>query len=315
MREFDVIAVLEGKHPSAPLPDLQMIVQHDLTAVLSATPRRTARAPQTLRQHLHDAAQHLDWQTSCMYLAPLLPVRLDTPLTRDGAAAMLTANQPFLTQLLARYAGMAQVQVTVSWQEDDALRRFGPEAGLTGPQNDPRAACHQIALRLSMVVGAELATICTEIVPLPVAPGLIWSGVILMPLRRLSDLQRVLGKIQAIWPEGLQIRHIGPDPVTSFATLDLTAITRRQIDQALHSFGLHSADELGQLALVRRRRLSSLALLGDAAHRDEIGEQAEILAAVARLPAFGQGMNEGMTLCRIWTDGRSSLLPQNRAVA
>lgn len=314
MREFDVIAVLEGKHPSPPLPDLQMIVQNDLTAVLSATPRADLRQPQSLRQHLDDAALHLARQTACMQLAPLLPVRLDTPMTREGAAALLTANQPFLTQLLGRYAGMAQVQVTVSWQEGAALQHFGQGDGMTALRahgGTPAEAVQQIALQLSMLIGVELAAISTEIVPLPLTSGLIYSGVVLVPLRRLPDLTRALTKVQALWPDGLHIRQIGPDPVTSFATLDLSPVTTRQIDQALLTFGLQSRADLTQLAAARRRRLQTVGRLDDAAKREEIGEQAEILAAAARLP----NNRQGFALCRIWTDGRIGLQPQNRAVA
>jgi hypothetical protein len=311
MPEFDVIAVLEGKHHTPPLPDLQMIVQHDLTAVLAATARPAMRPPQSLAQHLQDAARHLTWQTACMQTAPLLPVRLDTPLTREGAAAMLTANHPFLTQLLTRYAGMAQVQVTVTWNEAEALHRFGADIAPSGDPQDMGKLSQQVALRLSMTIGAELASFSTEISPLPLAPGLVWSGVILLPLRRLSDLQRAVQRLQAIWPEGLHIRQIGPDPVTSFATLDLTDVTMRQLDQALTSFGLRSVADLGQLAMARRRRLGSIGRHDDAAKRAEIGEQAEILAAAARLP----NPAKGFALCRIWTDGRVSAPLHDRAVA
>lgn len=293
MPEHDLIAVVEGRHPCPPLPDLQMIVQGELTAVLSAAQRPTHRPRQTLRQHLADAATHLGWQTACMRLAPLLPVRLDTPLTPMGAAAFLTANQPFLAQLLTRYAGMAQVQVTVSW----------PDTGKRPADPPPM----QTALQLSARIGADLATVATEVAPLPLAPGLLYSAVVLLPLRKLGDLDR----IAQMWPDGLHIRQIGPDPVTSFATLDLSPVTSAQIDQALSSFGLHSLANLGQLAMARRRRLITAGPVYDQTQREEIGEQAEILAAAARLPR----PQNGFALCRIWEGGRVGTQPQNRAVA
>ena len=318
MRDYDLIAVLEGQHPSPPLPDVQMIVQGNLTAVLSASPRPVPRPPQSLSQHLAAAAQHLARQTACMALSPLLPVRLDTPLTHADAARFLTANQPFLDQLLSRYAGMAQVQVTVSWTEAAVATRFAQEADLaalhapTPPSAlDMATAVHLMALRLSAMISAHLATVAAEIAPLGLTPGLVWSGIVLLPLRRLTELNRVLDKVSALWPQGLQIRQIGPDPVTSFATLDLARVTPRDIDRALTAFGLQRVTDLGQLAAARRRKLSDARLLDDPATRAEIGDQAEILAATARLT----GTKDGFSLCRIWTAGRVSPQPPQRAVA
>lgn len=318
MHDYDLIAVMEGRHPTAPLPDLQMIVQDDLTAVLSASPRPTTHPPQSLRQHLANVAVHLARQTACMMLSPLLPARPDTPLTRDGAAAFLTANQPFLNQLLTRYAGMAQVQVTVSWQESGVLSRFGQEPELAPLLDQATAsaetfarAVHRMAVRIAAVIGADLATVATDIAPLTLAPDLLWSGVVLLPLRRLGDLNRVLDKVAAIWPDGLRIRQIGPDPITSFATLDLSPVTPRQIDQALSSFGLRSVSDLGQLAVARRRKLMAVGRFDDMAQRAEICDQAAILVAAARL----NGSRDGFSLCRIWTDGRDAARAQSRDVA
>lgn len=331
MREYDLIAVLEGRHPAPPLPDLQMIVQGDLTAVLSAFPRPVLRPAQSLDQHLQAAAWHLARQTACMGLSPLLPVRLDTPLTRAGAARFLAANHPFLDPLLTRYAGMAQVQITVSWHEAAVSSRFGHEAELATALADgaPSAqsmaqalalAVQQMALRVSAMIGADLATLATRIVPLGLAPGLVWSGIVLVPLRRLTELNRVLDKVTALWPEGLQVRQLGPDPVTSFATLDLSPVTPRQIDQALTAFGLVAPAEPGRLALARRRKLVEANRFPDPALRAEISDQAEILAAAARLFAARlngprrNGSGDGFALCRIWAEG-SLTAPPHRAVA
>lgn len=300
MRDHALIAVLEGRHPVPPSADLQMVVQGDLTAVLAVAASQTPRPAQSLRQHLADAATHHAWQKICMMLAPLLPVRLDTRVTKDGAARFLTANRPFLTQLLDRYAAMAQVQVTVLWQPDAALARFGVGETL-----------HQLARRLSGSITAAIARVATEVAPLTLAPELLWSGIVLLPLQDLGDLNRALAKITALWPEGVSVRQIGPDPVSAFATLDLSPVTRREIEQALQTFGLPDLSALGQLSAIRRRKLLLASGFDDGALRAEIQDQAEILTSAARLRDAG----DGFALCRIWSDSRSGPPARNLAVA
>lgn len=292
MHKYALIAVLEGRHPAPPMPDLQMLVQGDLTAVLAATPRRAPRAPQSLRQHLGDAATHLAWQKACMLLAPLLPVRLDTQLTLAGTAAFLTANRPFLTQLLTRFAGLAQVQVTVQRRQDGA-------------------ATHQIARDLSTTVANEIARIATDIAPLTLTPDLLYSSLALLPLQDIGALNRALARITAPWPEGLTLRQTDPDPVSAFATLDLSPVTPRQIDRALATFGLPNLSALGQLPAIRRRRLLMASGFDDGALRTEIHEQAEVLTSAARL----DDARDGFALCRIWSDNHARPKARNLAVA
>ena len=304
MRDHALIAVLEGRHPAPPHPDLQMVVQGDLTAVLSKAPRPSPRPPQSLRQHLADAITHHALQNACMFLAPLVQVRLETPLTCEGAAACLTANRPFLEQLLTRYAGQAQIQVTVMWQDAAALAQFNA-------QPDHPASRHQIAQRLSRLIGAEIAMIATEVAPLHLTPELLCSGVVLLPLQDLGDLNRALARLAALWPDGLTMRQIGPDPVNAFAKLDLSTITPRQIEQALTSLGLQALTDLDHLPAIRRRKLPMASGFDDGALRIEINDQAEILAAAARL----DDARRGFSLCRIWSDGGAPPPSQSRAVA
>lgn len=299
MRHHALIAVLEGRHPTPPAADLQMLVQGDLTAVLAAAPRQTPRAPQSLHQHLGDAATHLARQKACMRLAPLLPVRLDTHLTLAGTAAFLTANRPFLTQMLTRHAGLAQMQVTVLWQRDAAAARF------------PGEALHQIARRLSAAITIEIARVATAVAPLTPAPELLYSGMVLLPLQDLGALNRAAARITALWPEGLCLHQTGPDPVSAFATLDLAPITPRHIDRALATFGLPDLSALGQLPAIRRRKLLMAGGFDDGALRSEIHNQAEVLTSAARL----DDVRDGFALCRIWSDSRIRPKARNLAVA
>jgi len=328
MREYDLIAVLEGRHPFAPAPNLQMpelqtIIQNGLTAVLSAIPRPPLRPAPSVAQQLQNGARQLALQTACMDMAPLLPVRLDTAVTLAGAKRLLMANQPFLDQLLTRYAGLAQVQIMASWQDAGLPTRFANEAARTDPRAqslpwspDSTAATRtsakqQVSRQISSMISARLATVVTQIAPLALTPGLVWSGIVLVPLQRLRDLTRALDQVSALWPEGLQIRQIGPDPVTAFATIDVVQVTATQIETALKAFWLHPAADHGQLAAARRRRLDEASRLHNPALRAAISHQAEILTAAARLNL----PNHGFALCRIRTDHNTRVQPPDRAVA
>jgi hypothetical protein len=77
------------------------------------------------------------------------------------------------------------------------------------------------------------------------------------------------------------------------------------------TFGLHPAADLGQLAAARRRRLVEANRRHDPVLRAEIRDQAETLAAAARLDLPRQGF----ALCRIWADHSIGLQPPDRAVA
>lgn len=294
---YDLIAVAEGRHANPPLPDLQMVVQGDLTAILAAAPRPSPRPVQSLQQHLADAETHHDRQQACLHLAPMLPVRFDTPLTREAAARCLTANQPFLDQLLARYAGLAQMQVSVRWDRTGAPTHFGAHTST--------------AAHLSTQIGAEIGRIATAVLPQTLTPDLLFCGMVLIPLQDLGALSRALARIKALWPQGLTLQQSRPDPVGAFATLDLTPVHSREIEQALVSFGLSSLADLAQVPSLRRRKLLLASGFDDGALRVEIQDQAEILSAASRLT----DPHKGFALCRIWSDGRLHSATRQRAVA
>lgn len=316
MREFDLIAVLDGTHLQAPAAGMQMVPAAGLTAVLSTQPRPLMRLPQSRAIQLKAAAQRLSLQEACMTIATVLPARQDCGLTLPGASAFLIANQPLLQDLMARFAGMVQVQVTVSWNASAVLRRFSHEAelapifaqGHVAPA-DLAEAVRRLAARLGAIMGAKLAEVAVTTVALPQTADVLWNGALLVPSAALPALDTAVEAIDAIWPEGLQIRQIGPAPVASFALLEVEPVMSAQIAAALGLLGLHALKDPQEQAAARRRHLMEAA--SDPQQREAVRTAARIIEAAARLP----DPPRDLALCKIWGEGQAAPQAQAREVA
>ena len=316
MREFDLIAVLDGTNHDAPVAGVQMVPAGGLTAVLSTVPRPLMRLPQSRANQLLATATLLALQEACMTHATLLPARQNRGMTRAGASAFLLANQPFLKDLMTRFRGLAQVQVTVSWNAPSVLQRFSHEVELAAifarghvTPADLAAAIPRLAARLGGIIAGILADACVDMAPLPVAQDVLWNGALLVPTAALLALDQAVEAVDAIWPEGLRIRQIGPAPVASFALLEVEPVSPAQIAAALGQLGLHSLPDLRELAAARRQHL--MAAPTGAQDRDAIRAAARIVEAAGRLPE----PHMPLTLCRIWAEGRATSAPLAREVA
>jgi hypothetical protein len=323
MALFELIGLVCNSHPVSPVPELQMVVYNDQTAVLSAAPKPFLRLPKGRRDHLIEVAERLRRQEDCMALGTFLPVQQGSALTKDGAKALLVANQPELAGLFARFAGLVQLQITVSWDEKDVLARFCHSRELAPifqrGHVDPKElglAIAALATRLSGAIAAELSAVASDIVELPVTTGILWNGAVLVPHAQLAALDQAVEAIDAIWSEGLKIRQIGPAPISSFVTLKLEPVTRKQIDRALERFRLQTGWASADLAQARRLALKSLGPESDSAAREAIREQARIAEAAARLEAAGLADGADLVLCHLSSIGRTiaETLP-DRAVA
>lgn len=323
MAVFDLIGVLNGAQPTAPAPEVQMVVYQGQTVVMAASPRPLMRLPQSRRDHLIEVAARLRLQEVCMTLGTFLPAQQGNALSRQDAAAFLAANQPELADLMIRFGAQVQVQVTVSWAEDGVLAQFRQSSelapifgrGTVQPQ-ELAAAVGRLAQRLSADIAAELAGVTTDIVTLPVAPGILWNGAVLVSRSNLGTLDQAVEAIDAIWSDGLTIRQIGPAPISSFASVQLEPVSRRQIEQALDRFDLKTGWTSADLAQARRRALMSLEPDAHGADREATRAQARIAASAARLAAAGFAQGAGLILCHLWSEGQKTpeTLP-DRAVA
>ena len=246
-----------------------------------------------------------------MALANFLPASPLAHLSPEASAVFLDANRPVLFDLIARFAGLVQYQLQIAWNEEQVLTRFrhSPEieplfAKPTKPEGIPLAV-GRLAESLGSVIVQELSP-ALEILSLPLAPGLLWNGALLLPQKAEGELEVALQKIDAIWTEGLTLRLTGPAPVMSFCTLELEKISAAQIDWALDRFGMTSLRQAQEVASIRRRLL--IAAGGEG--RDEIDFQARIIEAAARLDG-----DRGFALCHARSEGQAATSPLVREVA
>lgn len=316
MAEYDLLGILEGNHTRVPLPGLRLVAAEGLTAVLSADGRPLMRLPQSRKTQLVALADRLRHQEACLALGTFLPASPLAHLSPEAAALFLDANRPFLFDQIARFADLVQYQLQITWAEDRVLTRFreSPEiaplfdqGGLRDPEEIPRAV-GRLAARLSDQIAQSLAS-AIEILPLPLVPGLLWNGALLMPRRAEAELEEALLAIDSIWTEGFNLRLTGPAPVVSFCTLELEKVSAAQVDWALDRFGLTSLTEAGHVAAVRRRLL--IALGTEAEQRDEIDFQARVIEAAARLDSPVRGF----ALARVRAEGQALVAPMAREVA
>ena len=149
-------------------------------------------------------------------------------------------------------------------------------------------------------MGGLLAKASFDTTALPVAEDVLWNGALLVSKSGLTALDAAVEEVDAIWPEGLQIRQIGPAPVSSFALLDVEPVSAAQITAALCLLGLRSLGDHRDLAAARRSRL--IAEPGsDSQAREAIRNAAHIIDAATRAPNPGKGF----TLCRMMAQGRA----------
>jgi hypothetical protein len=282
MRIHDLIAVLDGTHSRAPVPEVQMVPIAGLTAVMSAAARPILRLPQSRRDHLLETANRLRLQEACLPLATLLPAKAGDALSHDGAARFLLANQPALARLMQLHAGQVQIQITVNWDESQVLTRFrtSPEISplFADQKTTPQklgAAVAQLGQRLAQDISLILEPVSTEIATLPLAPGIVWNAALLLPHSRLEALSAAVEAVDAIWSDGFRIRQIGPAPIGSFVSLGLTPISGREAVRILEKFG----SSVGST-----RRASLMRAAQDGTLRDTIRAEALIAEAAARLP-------------------------------
>jgi hypothetical protein len=300
MKEYDLVAVIHGVHPTPPLPTLQMVCQAGMTAVLTSAPRSVLRLPQTQRQTLIDSATRLSWQEACLPMGTLLPARQNSPLSLSGASDFLTANQPTLSRLLQRFHGLVQVQVTVSWTEQAVLQRFrgAPELAplFSGAAVQAAAlsqAVQSLAQRISGEIGHHLTATSVDCALLPTTSDVLWNGALLVPGTQIDEFYAAVEAVDAIWSEGFRIRQIGPAPVGSFATLMLERVDPKQIQAALAAFDLASLAEIDVLDARRRDRLMTTS---NVSYR----RQADLVSAAARLQAV-----RPFAMAQIWAEGQS----------
>lgn len=230
-------------------------------------------------------------------LMPLGPVLVLPPGQQADAAAFA----PFVDELEAwadRLEGRVQFQLTLSWHRAAAAGRFaarcdGTEVGLD-----------RLGQELAQQVTDRLSEVALDSIPLPTdAPEVLVHCVLLIDAAQEMRLDQVLEEIDALWPEGLRLRLVGPSPALSFALATLRPLAETELRAAADAMGaalpVLSGKALRALApeLPALRRTASLR-----------GADAEAMALLMRLAglALPAGLLDGMPLLEVRREGRAA---------
>ncbi|MEM9778538.1 MAG: GvpL/GvpF family gas vesicle protein [Pseudomonadota bacterium] len=196
----------------------------------------------------------------------VLPVQPGPPISLRTAERALIANAPVLAAALKGVAGREQFQVQVLWDQPQVMKRFrdSPEIAALRSAKDVSPVQLMSALdRLRQRLAAEFEDMLTPAqqdhtsLPLDPEAGMILNMASLVRRSDTAKLEAALEQIDAVWPEGLRIRMIGPAPAAAFATLRLTEISRTERDKALATLGLTGDPTLAEVRATRRAALLS----------------------------------------------------------
>jgi len=222
----------------------------------------------------------------------LLPVAAGARIPPDEVLAVLSAAEREIARAEDEVRGAAEYQVRVTWAEDRVLGAFRDTTELAPVFADRRVAAGEIARavmrlarRLADTMDEELARGGFARVEQPLEPGMILNRAVLVPASALDALDGCLARIDALWPDGLAVKLIGPTPPVSFAIFDAVRVdpSRRRAAQVLlgqiGATGTMSVAAARRLALRAAREANAASAIRDAARDLSLG--------TTEAPAFG----------------------------
>ncbi|MCA0940845.1 GvpL/GvpF family gas vesicle protein [Salipiger pacificus] len=183
-------------------------------------------------------------------LLPLGPVLALQPGARLTPADLAPAHAE-LAEWCDRLEGRVQFQLTVCW--DMAAPRRCPTRLPLPP--DKAAIRIQLEARLSQLV--------QDSIELPLgSDDMLMNRVLLLDITDEGRLDALLARIDALCPERLRLRLVGPSPAVSFALAALRRISGADVGSAAAALGLGlpspptgaALAALGPLVPERRRR-------------------------------------------------------------
>lgn len=254
------------------------------------------------RAVLRHAARRQAWLEALIPSGPVLPVRPGTALDRAGLAAHAGVFRSWLDRLENR----VQLQLSVTWDHGAA-----PDHFLAEPELADAAAgdgLDRLARRLGAAMQAELAGLERDAIALPLAEtGMLLNRVVLIDAGAEPALEAAVARMDAIWPEGLRLRLVGPSPAVSFALLGLRALPLSRLAAAAETLGLAppqtGADLAGlgpALAAARRR-----ALIEGPRRQDVPAAAATLAAALAASPPADR-LPDPLLLPEVTRDGTAA---------
>ena len=250
---------------------------------------------------LRHAARRQGWLEALMTAGPVLPLRPGTALDAAGLATHAGLFNAWLDRLEDR----VQLQLTVRWDREAARGQFATAHELVGIAQKP--GLDRLAARLAAAMQAELDVLELDAIPLPIAEDdMLLNRVLLIAAGAEPALDAAVDRIDALWPEGLRLRLVGPSPAVSFALAGLRALPLGDLRAAAAVLGLPppaTGAELAALAAgiapARRRALA------EGPHRDAVPAAAATLAAAAAAGFSPGALPDPLLLPEVIRDGRA----------
>ena len=280
----ELVALLEGPPPDR-LPDsCRAVPLEGCTAIAAPSPERSpprglqARGPRAIRRMVAEAAlvrqRRLEGLPTDRAMLPCAP-RTPVP-TRPGDLAI--ANADILASGFGRVRGRQQYQIVVTATEPGIAR-------------DGLAPAVQRAAALALLPLAD------DTISHPVDADTLLNVTLLMDGARAPHLDGALEQIDAIRPDGLRVRLIGPGPAVSFALARLTLVPLTACRAAAAMLGAtdDAPPALESLRGLRRAALKRAGMPDRTGRHDgpapsDIEAAVALLGAMARIAAVHGGM-------------------------
>ncbi|MDG4648418.1 GvpL/GvpF family gas vesicle protein [Roseibacterium sp. SDUM158017] len=274
-----IIAIMSDEEARGLPPGLDAVAQAGFAAIYAPLARRVVP---TRRGIARSAAERQEWLERLMRFGTVLPILPGHIVQLAEAPAMLRANRVFLGRQLARLEGRVQFQVTLTMDEAPDGGRFAGHPGALGRARDRDGIS---AALLSILVDA-LEAECEEVRALPRHAGLVANLVLLLARSAEGRVEDAIAAIDALWPEGLRFRIVGPSPAVSFASVALQRFGTQDLKAARRLLDVPPDASEADIERARSTRLRASGALAP----DAIRLAAEILTLGG---GGGQGARTG----------------------
>lgn len=294
----DLIALVRDMTPDAPLAPLTAWTDARWSALV--VPRKMLRPRLGRRAALKIAARRQSWLEMLLPTGTVLPALAGTRLHRDELPALLGANATALEAEADALAGRVQYQITIRCDLARARTaiRYPLLSGATSDSAWKTCFATLVADRL-----ATLPDVVQTALPTP--DDVAVNVAVLLPARAGGALDKVLETIDALWPEGLSIRQIGPSPGVSFASIGLHRVESGDLSAAARVLDVAAGASAGEIRAARQT-----ALRRPDAKVDMIRSAATLLTQAQALPAPGP-----FPQLHVWAEGQAQNATMRAAVA
>lgn len=256
-------------------------------------------------------------------LGPILPAAPGVTFEdMQAARRFLAANAQSLRAGLDQYGPMRQLQITIAWNPELALKRHlhEPELaearqiiaveGLRRAGKAIQSGMEAVRARLAAEFESRLAAVSVERIQLPGDANTVLNLVVAAPGEKLGEVEMAVEAIDATWPDGLKIKIIGPLPTVSFASVAADKADESAVSRARQRLGLEPEDGAEAIREAFRKivRQTHPDLGGDAGQQREIVDARALLArveaAAAALQAAGHDPSEApVPIARLRREG------------